>query len=97
MEPKSLNQRTSELPFYQLKKLILTMGEEIRNTKPVALPRGPKPEHFDGSISSTVLKFIDKYECLANFYSWSDEDKLQRVGFYLEDSALSWYKIEKIS
>ncbi len=91
-------QRYSQFTTVKLAEMpcTLTMTEtEVKTVKPViSLLRGPKLDYFDGSISSKVLKFIDKYESLAKFYFWSDEDKIQRICLYLEDSALSWFKQE---
>lgn len=55
------------------------------------------PPLFSGSTCEDVQDWLERYERVATFNKWSDEDKLRNVFFSLEDSARTWYENQELS
>ena len=55
-------------------------------------PEGARIQNFCTNLDPET--WMEKYEEVANFKRWTDEDKVSYLGCYLDGGAFSWYKEE---
>jgi hypothetical protein len=53
----------------------------------------PRIEFYNGDQNQNINKWLQNYEMQAKARSWDDQTKMLKVGAYLRDSALDFYKI----
>lgn len=56
-----------------------------------------EPPKFHGSACEDSQEWLDRFERVASYNKWSEEDKLRNVFFSLEDSARTWYENQETS
>lgn len=82
---------TSEIEQVSLKQITKTLTDTITS----ALNKGKhiKLTPYDGEISYRADEFIKDYEDRSKAKNWSEQNKFDKFGLYLEGVAKDWYRL----
>ena len=72
-------------------KQAATMTPPVQPT-PLLLQQPREPPKFRGSSSEDPESWLERYDRVAVFNHWSNEDKLRHAYFALEDAARTWFE-----